>query len=467
MIRSRIAALVVAAAALAASWPAAGQEGLPGERLELTLDDAIGLALRNNRGLLDARLARTLQQLSLEIAEDRYSPTAGITSSVRARREAEATAEATVSTGLRIPTGGQLTLQWSKPLAGRDDASGTVSLGFSQPLLRGFGTEIDTAPLRLARIGERINVLSFREAIAGVVVGAIHAWRGLVQAGRQLEIGEASLARAQEQLEINRTLIEAGQMAARDILQSEADLARRELSLVQARNRVTLANFALIDVLDIDSATVIRPVETPLPPRPPVSVEQAIETALRHSPGYAQALLSREIAGIELTLAEDGQLWDLSLDADVSRGTGGGGQGIDYAAGLRLTVPLWDRAPELGLMGARARVRQAERGLEELHQAMDIAVRQAVHDLEVGLREIELARRSRELTEEKLAIERSKLHQGLSSTFQLGRFEEDLVSAQNAEVSALVDYQSALLALDQTLGTTLETWGITVEQVGQ
>ncbi len=463
-----IVALLLPAAAMTVLRPSPGlgQVGVPAGRLALTLDDAIALALENNRGLLDARLSRAIQKFSLEVAEDRYSPIGSIAPTVRAQRDGQMTADASIGTGLRIPTGGQISLRWSKPLAGGEDTSGTVSLGFSQPLLRGFGTDIDTAPLRVARIGERIGVLAFRQAVAGVVISTIQAWRGLVQSRRQLEIGEASLARAREQLDINRKLVEAGQMAARELLQSEADVAGRELGLVQTRNGVTSANFSLIDILDIDSSTVIRPVEAPSVPRRPLSVEQAIETALRHSPGYAQALLVREIAGIGLTVAENSKLWDLSLDADMSRGTGGD-VGIDYSAGLRLTVPLWDRSPELGLRSARADVRRAERGLKELRQAMGIAVRQAVYDVEVGQRQIELARRARELTEEKLAIERSKLQQGLSSTFQLSRFEEDLVGAQNAEVDALAGYDNALLALDRTLGTTLETWGITVEQVGQ
>ena len=133
----------------------------------------------------------------------------------------------------------------------------------------------------------------------------------------------------------------------------------------------------------------------------------------------------------------------------------------------RLTVPLWERSPELGLMRARGRTRQAERKLAEVRQAMDIGVRQAIHDVEVGRRRIELAREARALAEEKLEIERSKLRQGLSSTFQIGRFEEDLVRAQNAEVDALIDYENALTALDRTLGTTLETWDIGVERVGR
>ena len=459
--------MLATAAMLALSWtsPGQGQETVPGGRLELKLDDAIALALKNNRGLIDARLSRTIQKFALELAEERYRPTASVSSFAGASEGGDPTADASVSTSLRVPTGGQLSLGLSEPLAGRGDGSGTVTLGFSQPLLRGFGADIDTAPLRTARLGERGAVLAFRETVAGVVDSTIQAWRGLAQARRSLANSEASFERIRRQLEINRQLIEAGEMAEREILQSEADVARGELALAQSRNNLFQANVALVDILDLDSASVVQPVETPIVPRPAISVEQAIETALDHSPVYAQALLGKEIAEIGLRVTRNNQRWDLSLDANASRPTGGGT--TDYSVGLQLTVPLWDRSPKLALMNARAAVARAERGLRELRQSLAIAVRQAVYSVEVGLRQIELAREARRLTEEKLEIERSKLRQGLSSTFQLSQFEQELTGAQDAEIGALAAYENALLALDRTLGTTLETWGIDVGQTGQ
>ena len=201
----------------------------------LTLDDAIRLALRNNRNLLDARLGRDLDEHSLALAEDRYRPRAGLGASSRAARDEDSETDLSAETSIRIPTGGRITLRWSKPVDGGPDASDTYTLGFSQPLLRGRGA-VDTAPLRRARLDEEDRVLAFRDTIAGVVDSTIRAWRGLTRAARELEIEEAALRRAQRQLEVNRALIRAGDMAAREILQSEADIANRELALVQARN---------------------------------------------------------------------------------------------------------------------------------------------------------------------------------------------------------------------------------------
>ena len=179
-----------------------------------------------------------------------------------------------------------------------------------------------------------------------------------MRAQRQVEIGEASLARAREQLEISRALIEAGQMAAREILHSEANIAARELDLVQILNGVSAANFALIDILDIDSATVLRPVEVVARKRPRPKLEESIGTALRQSPGHARALLDKEIAAINLAVAESDTLWDLSLGAEATRGMGDGAERIDYSAGVRLTIPFWNRPAELGLMRAKADVRR-------------------------------------------------------------------------------------------------------------
>ena len=425
----------------------------------LTLDDAIRLALRNNRNLLDARLGRDLDGASSRAARDEDSET-----------------DLSAETSLRVPTGGRITLRWSKPVDGGPDASDTYTLGFSQPLLRGRGA-VDTAPLRRARLDEEDRVLAFRDTIAGVVDSTIRAWRGLTRAARELEIEEAALRRAQRQLEVNRALIQAGDMAAREILQSEADIANRELALVQARNGLTAANFALIDILDMESSVRVRPLEAAAEAeaeaeaeaveRAVPGVEEAFATALRNRPGYRRALLEAQAAKIGLEVAENERLWDLSFEVDATRRSGRGADPTDYGARLNLAIPLFDRGPRVSAMQARGDVLRTERALEEHRQQIGITVRQAVLDVEAGRQRSELARRARELTEQKLEIERLKLREGLSSSFRLTRFEEDLVRAQNAEVDAQIGYENALTALDRTLGTTLERWNIRVEQVGR
>jgi len=191
---------------------------------------------------------------------------------------------------------------------------------------------------------------------------------------------------------------------------------------------------------------------------------RSLETALGNRTDWLRGQLNLEREHIRLRQAEDNLLWALSLDADVSRGTGGG-RATAHRGALRLSVPIAERSREASLLNARNGVRQAEMNIAELRQSVGIAVRQAVRAVEVGFRRIELARQSRTLAEERLEIEQAKLEQGLTSTLRLTLVEEDLVRAQEGELNATVAYLDALTALDRTLGTTLEAWGIEIERL--
>ena len=207
-------------------------------------------------------------------------------------------------------------------------------------------------------------------------------------------------------------------MAARDIIQTEAEVANRELALIESENRLSVANAALISILDVDETTQLRPVEQSvlievLSPK----VETSIETELRWRSDHLGALMDMEMAEIELRKAKNERLWDLSLDASVSRS--GDEEERDYGVGLGLSIPLGDRSSELDELSARNGLRDAKIGLVELRQSIRIEVRQTVHDVAVGVRRIELAHKSRKLAEETLEIEQPKLAQGLTSTFRL------------------------------------------------
>ena len=432
--------------------------------LELTLEDAVRLALRNNRSLQSARLGRGIDKLSLDVAEDRYRPMATIGATANFESHQPTTAALAVGPSLRVPSGGELSLRWSEPLEDPDGTDGTWTLGFSQPLLKGFGPGVDTAPLRIARLAEKMKVLEFRDTVAGTVTSVVRAYRRVIREQRAIAISRESLARAKRQIEINRSLIRAGRMAEREIIQSEAELANRELAVAESENSLISAIADLVSILDVDDVSrVVALDETLSVERRQPDPERSIETALGNRGDYLSAQMRKESAEIELLVAENERLWDLRLNANVSRDDE---NGRNYAAGLRLSVPLGDdRSKKLRLVGAQNGVRNAEIALMERLQSIRIEVRQATHDVKVGFRRIELARKARELAERQLDVEQTKFAQGLSSAYQLTSVEDDLVRAQNRELNAVISYQNALTSLDQALGTTLRSWKIDIETV--
>ena len=475
--------LVAAAAALAgwmgAAEPAAAQSA-PGDPLEreLTLAECIQLALENNRDLAGSRLGRLAHRLTLEDAEDTFRPrpsiglsTTGASTALEAGRKNASTLGFEPRVTVKLPTGGNVSLGASHTATSADNVTQGTKFEFRQPLLKGGGTTVGTAGVVRARRAERSNVLTFRETVASRVAETIGAYRSLIQRMRAREIAERSLQRARDQLAVNRVLIETGRMARQDIVQTEASVAERELSLTEAEGALNDARLALIDILDIDSRTRIVPTE-PLRVEPAeFDRDRSVETALRNRPDYLKALITVENDELKLAEAENARQWDLSLT--VSAGFGHSGRSLseaysrfddNYTVGLALGIPIGADADMARRAHAREEIalKQSRLRVVEMRQSIEVAVHRAVRKVEVQLRRAELARQARELAERKLETERIKLNAGLSSNFRLVRFEDDLVRSQNSELSAAIAYLDALTALDQALGTTLDTWQIDV-----
>ena len=425
--------------------------------LDLTLAKSISLAIQNNRGLMNSRLDRALQKFALKVAEDEFRPNATIKPSVRfdSTEGRDDDAEVISELTLRVPTGGQFAVSWNDKTLSR--------IGFTQPLLKGGWVAVNTASLKTARLREEVNILALRAAVSSTVDSVIAIYRNLIQAGRRLNIYTRSLQRAQDLLATNQALIQAGRMAQRDIIQSEADVANRELSLIEARDGLHAARLALLGILDIDSRTRIQPTEELVVNPVELDVARSMESALQHRTDHLQALLQIEMAEMELLVAKNHRLWDLSATYSKNVGDTSDSQTVR----LELNIPFGDLSPKRRYMSADIALKQARNRLAELRQTIDIEVRDAVRGVDVRFRQIELARRTRELSERKLEIEKEKLNLGLTSNFRVVAFEDDLVRAQDNEVQTAIAYLNALTGLDRTLGTTLETWQIDIERFAE
>ena len=111
-------------------------------------------------------------------------------------------------------------------------------------------------------------------------------------------------------------------------------------------------------------------------------------------------------------------------------------------------------------MRARVNVETQDIRLSETRQLLERDVGDAVRNLGTRWRQYEIAQRARELSRRKLDIEREKLQAGRSSNFQVLSFEADLRTAESTRLNALIAYLNTQAQLDQTLGTTLESWDI-------
>lgn len=453
------------------------------EKLELTLAEAVTRALSTNPNLVSVRLRRVLEKYDLEQAEEWFHPRLSF-GTLSARRSIYGVANEqswNVAAGprvdMRLPTGGSVSLMpgWTASTDSdrrRWDERVDLMFGIRQPLLRGGGLDVGLARVRLARLSEETNILQFKAAVMNVVEGVSRAYRALIESEVQVQINLRSLERAEATLEVNRLLVETGRMANLDVTQTEADVARRELGVVESQIRVDDARRDLNVLLDLDGSVLVVPTE-PLQVEPvAVNLDRSRALARENRIDYLQALIGVRRSEIGLMLARNDARWDLSLDASATYAQTD--DGIDdlqtggedsYLVALSLSIPISgdeSRRIRRQRLAADLSMREAENALASATREMDTAVRNAVRAVDTGIRRMELARAALELAEEKLELEQGKLALGMSSNFQVAQYETDLLNAQLDELRSRIDYLEAVTGHDRTVGTLLETWGIDI-----
>ena len=454
---------------------------LAAEELTLSLGDCIALALKENRTIRNAYLDRVVQRYDLRVAEDKFTPKLLVTPSVQTTggdsnggRSANVTATTAAATlNELLPTGAALSLTPTLSYV-TTEHSGTGrgygwNITLTQPLLKGGGIEVNTASVRTARLADQGYILSLKSVIIDTLTSVITNYRAYVQAIKALEISRQSLERSRDLVATNRELIAAGRMASFEIVQSEASVATNEFSLLSAENSVDAARLALLKAIDLDKNTRLVPIpQTEIPPVPYTS-EEARNLAFANRPDYQQSLLSLETAKINLMTSENSTLWDLSLTGGYSEAYTRGGLAGDtdlsgWNFGLKLTAPFFDLSVDQGYLAAGIGLKKQENNLHQQRENIEIEVRDVLRTAEMNLRQIKLATQARVLSEQKVEIEAEKLKAGRSTNFQMVSYQNDLVAAQNNELTAIVTYLNALTNLDRTLGVTLDRLGIELRE---
>lgn len=442
----------------------------------LTLADAIAMALRDNRTIRSAYVDRVAQKFDLRVAEDQFTPKFGITgSAVRQNIAGINTTAVEVSPGATVllPTGATFGFAWVNQMtdtAGAVTRSSVAELDFAQPLLRGGGIDVTLAPVRTARLTERINRLRLKTTVTETIGQVIFAYRTLLQAQEELKLAQASVARAQDLLDVNNALIAAGRMASVEIVQTQADLENQRIRVLEATKSLDTARLQLLNILSLDLGTSIVARESTEPARITLNLPRLMQIALVQRPDYLGQVLVLEQTRLGLVVAQNERLWDLSVFASGRFGrTSTTGSIVDSShisdvtVGTTFAIPLNDLRREQPFVRATATLQTSELQLATIRQGVELQVRGSVTDIDIRWRQLDVARRARELAVRAVDIEKDKLKVGRSANFQVRALENDLRLAESQQLAATIGYLNALTLLDLQLGTTLETWRIALK----
>jgi len=448
-----------------------------GKTVDLSLADAVAAALANNASIRSAWLERSARKTELKAAEDRFSPKLALTSrhiASQSQDNSYSQTEVTPSATLQSEYGTRFSLAWNNKVTqggvagyARDDGA---SLTIVQPLLRGAAREVVTAPVRIARIDDQISHLNLKSSVSNTVTEIVSAYNEMLRVQEHRAQAREALAQTRRQMEDDRHLLVAGYDVDVDFAQTEADLAVRELSLEEAENQFDASRMRLLRLIGLDLDTQIRATDPLETQRVRVSLAQALTAARNNQPAFLIQLAAAEQAAIRLTVARDQQQWDVSLVGGASqvrnRVSGAGGTETNRTwenhAGIQIDIPFGDTTRRQAEKRALIEASTQNNRRIEARLALERDIGDAVRNLDARWRQYELAQRAIDLATRKLDTEREKQRTSTASPDLLFAAESALRDARLARVDALVAYRNAQATLDRIQGTTLESWGISL-----
>ena len=379
--------------------------------------------------------------------------------------------------------------------------SSVFNASVTQPLLRGFIRTSTDRQVRNGRIDVDISDVLYRQRVTQVLQQVLNQYWELVFATESYEARRQSRNLAVAQYESTRLRIQAALLAPVALTAARAEIASRDRDMLQAEVQIINAENNLKLLLSDDPSspvwgTEIVPTDRPDPGETPLSLEEALTLARKQRPELEQIRLQvaqnetdrkfydwerkptvNLTAGL-VSSGKSGTVYQRLTEGrvpDPANPSFGGYQsswrqvfGFDFlawSASLNVQVPLRNRAADSQMEQVRIAQTRLQTQMTKTVQAVTVEVRnlfQVIGTLKLSL---DAARLTTQLFEEQLNGQTARYEVGLSTDFELLRYQRDLVDARVRELRALVDLQQAMIALQKSTDSLLDANGVDVQRV--
>ena len=467
-----------------------------GQRITVTLDDCLRRTLANNLGIQIARFGPPIARTTVTEAKAIFDPSYFLNSAASRFKEQSPNIflgtqtaienQWTLSTGIqdRLITGAsvQLSQNWTYLHANNTflatpnpQYNNGLTLAVTQPLLRGGGIEVNTSPIVLARLDEKISVEDFKLAVMNTILQVETVYWDLVVAETQVRAISDALEAARENLRIAQRRFEEGKdkrvvvsLATSAVTSRQADLVTARLHLAQTSD--LLKRLMNDPDLPLTQPAVLAARELPLSEPMPVGMpllERSVAVGLQSRPEIRQAEDRLAQADLRERVARNGELPQFDFVAaygltGLSSDLGGAfdnqftAQFYNWSAGFNFSFPIGNRGPQAVHLRSRLLQEQTVRGREDVRQQVILDVAEAVRNLASAEESILASRAAREAAEQTVHDEEAFVSAGAALLKDLLDAQGDLASARVREMQAQAAYMVGLAALERAKGTLLD-----------
>jgi len=367
----------------------------------------------------------------------------------------------------------------------------------TQRLLSGFGLGPNLRFLRIAKNNREVTDIGFRNQVIATTTQIENIYWDLVNAVEDVQVKQRSLSLAQKTLEDDRKQVELQAIAPIEVTRDEAVVDSSNQDLIIAQTNLQLQELLMKNAItrnlsdpEVASAALI-PTDTIVVPENErvVPTQDLIAEALSHRPELAEARIDMTNRQISRKAAKNNLLPSLDFVAfyggsglagvpnqNLSSNaglpiTGFGdvftrtfnGSSPDYSVGFNLNIPLRNRVAQADQVRSELEFGQAELRLQQLQNQVGIEVRNAQFALTQNRARVVSARKGVDVAQRTLEIEQKKLALGASTSLQVLQVGRDLAVAESNLVTATTAYAKSRVELDRAIGATLVDNGISIE----
>jgi outer membrane protein TolC len=380
--------------------------------------------------------------------------------------------------------------------------TGNIDFYVTQPLLQGASLAVNNRDIRVAKNNLKVTDMIVKQQVITTIAAVLNLYWDLVTFNDAVRIKQEGLESAQKLYEDNQKQIAAGALPAieltraaaavssskEDLLFAQTNVAQQEIVLKNALSRNAIQNVWLDEVHIVPLDHLVVPKTDELKPVP-----ELVDEAFANRPEIDQAKLNMQSQEIMLKGDRNGLLPSLQAFADFTNHglsgpvnplyngfsqpntyfVGGDSNVIgqilrrnfpDYSAGFSLTIPLRNRQAQADYVTDELQLRQTQLRMQGLLNQVKVDVKTAVIGLQQARARYQAAVDTRLLGEQNLKNERQRFQFGASSVALVIQAQNDLAADQTAEVQAIANYSHARIALDQSLGRTLDVNHVSMDE---
>ncbi|HWQ60745.1 MAG TPA: TolC family protein [Negativicutes bacterium] len=407
--------------------------------VELSLDDSIALALKNNPEIKLADSARKKSLWAVRQAAAGMGPNLAFTHTDKRYDSFNTT---------KLYLYGIKQYEWSN----KYDNLLTLSL----PLYS--GGKLD-GQLDAARLGFKVADLGVAATRQQLTQTVTTYYFGVLQYRNSLQVSRQTVDNYVRHLKNVQLQFEAGVVAKSDVLASEVSLANAQVNLIKAQNSHVLAVANLNNAigLPLDSELALK--EDLKYTEYAQTLDECAKYALVNRPELAQYQAKVAIAGDDVKVARSGYLPQVNFSAtqDWYDAEFPGNDNKTWSVGVAASFNVFDS----GL--TRSKVRQAQEGLatarEQAGQKRDavlLEVRQYYLSMREAEKRIEASQVGVNQAEENLRIAELRYSAGVGTNLDVLDAVLSLNTAKLSNIQALYDYNTNKAQLNRAMGTPVK-----------